>query len=74
MSMVNTSKTRITQFAMNIYGKLSASSPEERKMGEECDGFERLQEIISKVIAENHPQESMEDTAQLTIEGLLTLL
>ena len=29
--------------------------PEEVKVGEECDGFERLYEIVARIISENHP-------------------
>ena len=58
-----------------VLGELSAFQmyPEEVKMGEECDGFERLYEIVARIIAANHPDDSL-NTEEFTIDGLLPLL
>ena len=71
LQKVNQQKDRFKKFANGLFNKNNSSSSnnyvveadvemagEEVKMGEECDGFERLEEIVSGVIADTNNYES----------------
>ena len=78
MQKVNQQKDRFKKFASGLFNKNNSSSSanvemagEEVKMGEECDGFERLEEIVSGVVADTNNYVS---TDQMSVEGLLVLM
>ena len=73
MQKVNQQKDRLKNFASGLFKKNNSSSSdkyaadadvemagEEVKMGEECDGFERLEEIVSGIIADTNNYVSSE--------------
>ena len=75
-SILGSAANRISRLVKGLSGKFGLNEEkkedkEEAKEGEVCDGYERVYEIVARVISENHTDESL-DVENFSIEGLLS--